>query len=44
LVALSKPGGEIHAITQHGELHALRMSDGADNDLAVVHADADGQF
>ena len=35
-------GSEIHAVAQHGEFHALRVADVADDDFAVVHSDADG--
>ena len=39
-----QPRGEVHAVAEHGEFHALRMADVADDDFAVVDADADGQF
>ena len=37
-------GREVHAVAQHGELHALGMADVADDDFAVIDTDADGQL
>jgi len=36
-------GGEIHAVAQNGELHPLTGTDVADDDFAVVDANADGE-
>jgi len=33
--------GKVHAVAKDGELHALGMTDVADDDVAVVHANAD---
>ena len=39
-----QPGGQVHAVAQHGEFHALRMANIADDDIAMIYTDANGIF